>query len=292
MNRERLAMDGQAAGPVPATGRVPGSGRPNGFDRSAGARRAGVWAAALLVVAGGVFGIGSAVAQPATQALPAENSPSALAAFERFAEGLQSLDATFVQTLTDETGFEIARSEGRLAAEMPGRLDWEVIAPQPQRIVADGQELWNYEPALSQVIVQRQGALAAGSPLQVLAEPARVVSSFRVVDAEPLSAETLTLIEERRRSYAAGQEANGALSDPATWTGVRLIPLETPEGRHGEFTEVELWIDPAQKLGVIAFVDLFGQRTEMVMTSFLRNVEVPRSRFTFVLPDGVDVFRP
>lgn len=280
MNREQQAIEGAAAASAPgATGR--------GWCT----RQASRCAATLLVAAGVAFGAGTAAAQTAADEMPAE-SPAALAAFERFAEGLTSLEATFVQTLTDETGFEIARSEGRLAAEMPGRLDWEVIEPQPQRIVADGQELWNYEPSLSQVIVQRQGALAAGSPLQVLAEPARVASSFRVTDAEPLSADTLALIDARRSGYTEGQEESGALSDPATWTGLRLIPLETPEGRHGEFTEVELWIDPAQKLGVIAFVDLFGQRTEMVMTSFLRNVEVPASRFTFVLPDGVDVFRP
>ncbi|MFN4262283.1 MAG: LolA family protein [Thioalkalivibrionaceae bacterium] len=227
-------------------------------------------------------------ASPQSSPIAAASDSEALKIFERFAEGLKSLEATFVQTLTDETGFEIARSEGRLGAAMPGRLDWEVIEPQPQRIVADGQELWNYEPSLNQVIVQRQGALAAGSPLQVLADPARVASSFRVTIAEPLSSETLQLIDDRR----SNAEQSASISDPRTWTGLRLTPLDSPEGRDGEFSEVELWIDDQRNLGVIAFVDLFGQRTEMVMTSFIRNAELPASRFTFVLPDGVDVFRP
>jgi outer membrane lipoprotein carrier protein len=80
---------------------------------------------------------------------------------------LQSMQADFVQTNQDV----LRRSSGTMMLLRPGKLRWDVKRPQPQQIIADGKQLWVYDPSLAQVTRHKLGkADTATSPVALLSD--------------------------------------------------------------------------------------------------------------------------
>ncbi len=67
---------------------------------------------------------------------------------------IQSLEADFVQTILDNKGKVLQRSEGKLLLLRPGRFRWQVLRPIPQLIIANNTRLWIYDPDLEQVVIR------------------------------------------------------------------------------------------------------------------------------------------
>ena len=66
----------------------------------------------------------------------------------------ESLRARFLQTVFDEAGARLDESRGTVAFRRPYRFRWDYEAPEPQIIVADGENLWWYDADLEQVTVR------------------------------------------------------------------------------------------------------------------------------------------
>src|SRR5690606_27744491 len=70
-----------------------------------------------------------------------------------------------------------------VALSAPRMFRWEYEQPFPQLIVADGNDVWVYDPDLEQVTVRPQGREEQQSPLAVLIDPEQLERQFLVASA-------------------------------------------------------------------------------------------------------------
>lgn len=175
---------------------------------------------------------------------------------DAFTAGLKGLDGSFSQQVYDARGELREASSGRVQLSVPSLFRWEYTEPYPQLIVADGENVWIYEPDLEQVSVRPQGAGEADSPLAALVDPRQL---------------------ERR--YEIDEQAG---SDGLEW--LRL----TPKAEDGSFSSARLAFQGDQ-LARMELVDAVGQRTVIDFERWTRNPGFAAGTFTYTPPAGVDV---
>lgn len=173
---------------------------------------------------------------------------------ELFLGELHSYRADFRQTVVDAEGRMVDEARGELSFRRPGRFRWDYRDPYEQLILADGEQIWIYDPDLEQVTVRP--AADARSPMALLDGTRTLRESFEILN-EP--------------------EADGL-----QW--LRLQPLE-PEG---DFESVRVGLDRAE-LVVMIIEDSFGQVTTIELGNGVRNPSLDEGLFVFVPPEGVDV---
>jgi chaperone LolA len=175
-------------------------------------------------------------------------------ALDRFYTDTRTLAGRFTQTVRDGSGAVTEQSQGSFAIERPGRFRWDYEAPYEQTIVADGRELWVYEPDLDQVTV-------------------------RPIDEQTADAPGLLLSGARfpRELFEVSAQNDGWL-------------LLTPRRKDGSLGSVRLKL-AAGSVEALEIADGTGQTTRIEFTDTQRNVSVPADRFRFTPPPGVDVIR-
>ncbi len=65
-------------------------------------------------------------------------------------QSFQSMQANFVQSISDAQGGVSDQQSGTLIIQKPNQFRWEVTAPNAQLFISDGKTLWNVEPDLEQ----------------------------------------------------------------------------------------------------------------------------------------------
>lgn len=108
-----------------------------------------------------------------------DGRPRALTELHAFIDGASALRARFTQMSYDVNGQLSEQAKGELLLARPNRMRIEYREPFVQLIIADGRELWVYDPELEQVTVRRQPEADPGSPLLALVQPDRVEEVFR-----------------------------------------------------------------------------------------------------------------
>lgn len=191
--------------------------------------------------------------------LPLSAAADARVALDRFLKGLETYSAEFTQTLTDETDFVLQEAEGRFSIGLPDRLRWEVDAPFEQQIVADGEYLWIHDPELRQATVRPVDTALDATPLALLTQPYRLDEHFVVAEEEVAE-------------------------------GWRLVLR--PRAPDADFTQLKVDLGPEDELLGLAFMDVFGQRTEIHLQEAQRNPVLAPGEFEFTPPPGTDVYRP
>lgn len=186
---------------------------------------------------------------------PAAQAQSAKHALDEFFGGLQSLQARFEQTVT-QNGRVLQRTQGHLDILRPGRFRWEYESPFEQLIITDGRTLWVYEPDLEQVTRSRLDASVGNTPAILLSTDEPLDSLFTIVDAGP--------------------------KDNLDWT--MLEPLS----EQATFRRIFLGFG-AQGLMAMEIVDALDQTVRIRFSDLRRNVKLDPKRFEFVVPEGVDV---
>lgn len=172
---------------------------------------------------------------------------------ERFADGLNSLSGSFLQTIVDEDGFIVEESRGTLKFLAPDRFRWDYTEPFPQQLIADGARLWHFDESLDQVTVRDQPE-AAESPLLVLTRPELLDRFYRI-------------------------EASGRDDE------LQFVPLED----HGDFERAVLIFQNDTPRLLVLVDRLVGQTTQLELIDLQRNPALDASEFEFEPPDGVDV---
>jgi len=180
----------------------------------------------------------------------------ARARLDAFANGLHSLRGDFRQTVYDAHGNVTGSSSGTLALQAPRLFRWEVTGPYQQLIVADGRQVWVYEPDLEQATVRDQGAEEAHSPLTVLTDLSQLDTEFKATDA--------------------------GTHDGLEW--LRLVS----RAKEPQFEYAEIGFD-ARGLRRMVFKDTLGNRTKIAFSDWQRNLDLPANTFAFVPPKGTDV---
>ena len=173
-----------------------------------------------------------------------------------FTTGLKGLDGQFTQKVYDGGGKLKETSNGRVALSAPRLFRWEYNAPYEQLIVADGKQVWVYDPDLQQASKRPQGVEEASSPLAILLDPAKLDRDFTVKEA-------------------------GASN------GIEWLQL-TPKQADAAFKTAKLGFGKAG-LAEMEYVDALGQRTKISFSGWKRNPGFAKGTFVFVPAQGVDV---
>jgi outer membrane lipoprotein carrier protein len=185
----------------------------------------------------------------------AQTGPARLE-LERFAAGLDTLQARFEQQVITRDGLVEAESDGQVWLQRPGMFRWEYGGDFPEMVVADGSTVWLYDVTLEQVTIRDQSGLAADTPLTLLTDLSRLDAQFEVTELE--SDRDLSLLQLTARS---------------------------PEA---EFERVLLGFRD-DVLIMMAMEDAFGLRTEIHFRDIRRNPVLEASLFEFEIPPGTDV---
>lgn len=191
----------------------------------------------------------------AVAAMAAEAGP-ARSALESFADGLETFQAAFTQTVRSQDGGLQDQVSGRIWLQTPDRLRWEYQGDFPELIVADGEKIWIHDVTLQQVTVKPQSDQAADSPLLILADISQLDEQFRVTELGDLD-------------------------------GVALLELRSL-GAETEFERILLGFDQ-HGVALMAMEDAFGQRTEVHFAEASRNQALEAGLFQFVPPADADV---
>ena len=177
---------------------------------------------------------------------------------DRFTRGLKGLDGQFTQEVFDSKGKRKESSTGRVALSAPRLFRWEYVKPYPQLIIADGKQVWVYDPDLQQATVRAQGAEEENSPLAALIDPSRLDRDYRTAEVK----------------------GEG---------GLNWLELRPRQDGNAGFDHAQLGFDAQGQLARMRILDALGQRTEIVFTGWKRNPGFAAGTFRFTPPKGVDV---
>ena len=80
----------------------------------------------------------------------------------------QAMRATFIQTVYDQRHHLVHTARGKIAIAQPDKFRWEVNHPAPEIIVANGQQLWIYDPDLAEMTIRPLDQTLQDAPLFLL----------------------------------------------------------------------------------------------------------------------------
>ena len=176
---------------------------------------------------------------------------------DAFSRGIDGLSANFAQRVYGPNGDVKDKSGGTVKLRAPRQFRWEVTQPFPQLIVADGDNLWVYDPDLEQVNVRNQSAEENSSPLAVLIDPSELERQFTVKE--------------------------GGRSQGLDW-----LELRPKKPEDAPFERARLGFGAAG-LVRMDLHDGLGQRTVLGFSAWKRNPAFAADTFAFTPPAGVDV---
>ncbi|WP_373020346.1 outer membrane lipoprotein carrier protein LolA [Thiomicrorhabdus sp.] len=168
---------------------------------------------------------------------------------------LKTFSADFDQIQPDEERFTTNASSGYFKLQRPGKLVWHYLKPEPQKIVADGINLWVQDDDLEQVTVRPINDIKSEIPL-----------SWLLYD-EPIE-DRFTIIHE---GSANGKQRYNLKPKEATYFQSIEIVLQG-----GQMTEVWMY-QSADNVTRVRFKNI------------KMNLTVPADEFKFKLPKGYDL---
>ncbi len=206
-----------------------------------------------------LFQISFVQAGDAVQAEDARSTTASSAAHQlgQLLAKMETLDADFQQRILDAKGSRLQEVSGHLSLARPGKFYWETENPFPQTVVSDGETLWLYDPDLEQVTVQQMDPSQSRTPAMLLSG-------------------NIDSIEERFTIKLTRESAQ--------FKEFLLIPT----GQESLFEELRLSF-VADELASLLLSDSLGQRTSIELFATKLNPELAEDRFTFAIPEGVDV---
>lgn len=174
-----------------------------------------------------------------------------------FTTGLKGLDGQFVQQVHDGGGKLKETSNGRVALSAPRLFRWEYNKPYEQLIVADGKQVWVYDPDLKQATVREQGVEEQNSPLSALIDPGKLDQQFNVKET--------------------GNQG-----------GLEWLTLTPKREGDANFQSARLGFD-GKGLAQMEVIDAVGQRTTIKFSAWKRNPSFAGGTFKYAPGPGVDV---
>jgi len=179
-----------------------------------------------------------------------------------FFNEVTTLQASFSQKVTDETGMTLDSSTGVFYLSRPGRFRWDYHGfdadePEGQQIISDGKLITFYQPDM-QTASQRSFADAVEQvPTMVLVQSGGDLDKyFTVNDFGP--------------------------ADGLSWVTLK------PKDENGGYRELMLGF-ASSVLKAIVITDGLGNETRMKLSNVKSNLAIKDSVFRFDVPDGVDL---
>lgn len=83
--------------------------------------------------------------------------------------GVSLFSAKFAQVVYDSKGKELQRAGGDLLVQRPNRFNWHTTTPDESLIVADGKDVWVYDPFVEQVTALKLKDAVLNTPFVLIA---------------------------------------------------------------------------------------------------------------------------
>ncbi|OGT46240.1 MAG: outer membrane lipoprotein carrier protein LolA [Gammaproteobacteria bacterium RIFCSPHIGHO2_12_FULL_41_20] len=175
---------------------------------------------------------------------------------------IQTMQAHFTQTIFDNHGKAVQRSEGRMAFQRSGRFRWDVQRPIPQLIIVNGERLWIYDADLQQVVIRSLRQSAGEVPALLLSSSnTSLQADFRVREQKPKS---------------TGGRAN--------WRWFVLTPKE----HDNMFEQIHVGFQQGE-VRAMRLLDHLGHATFIEFQRIQLNTALSPTLFSFTPKKGVDV---
>lgn len=94
---------------------------------------------------------------------------------------LQTSRANFTQTVMNSRGQILQQISGKMTIQRPGCFRWEVMQPNKQLLIADGQRILFYDIDLQQITIQKQKTADTDSPAALLSESPKNLTQLFVI---------------------------------------------------------------------------------------------------------------
>lgn len=173
----------------------------------------------------------------------------------RLLQPLESLSGKFQQTLTDERGEVLQKSNGNFSVQRPGKLRWKTGEPFPQLLVTNNKQLWLYDPDLEQVTIRPVDDRMKETPALLLGGK----------------------VEEIRGSFNVSSD-DGAYQ-------------LTPKRAEAPFKTMEIRFGKKGLPSTMTVRDSMGQTTKIEFSGMEANPRLSAAMFNFDPPAGTDVIR-
>jgi chaperone LolA len=173
-----------------------------------------------------------------------------------FLTELESFQADFTQTLSNEQGVTLETSSGVVYMQNPSKFRWVYQEPYAQLIVTDGKTLWLYDEDLAQVSIRDIEESINNTPAAIISGQENIDKYYVTVDMGKIE-------------------------------GYDWIEL-TPKDVENQYNSVRLGFDD-NNLGMMIMFDNLGQVTRIDFHNPVRNKRFGGPLFTFETPEGVDV---
>jgi outer membrane lipoprotein carrier protein len=202
------------------------------------------------VIRGAVLGVSLLLAPTLVGATPAD-----VDALDALLTPVSTLTARFTQTVLGAHLEVLQSGEGQLRIARPGKFRWEMKAPYPQLIVANGERVYVYDEDLEQVQIKPIAEAFDGTPARVLAG-----------ETDALAAEfDVSRVESKPETFRLSPRADGA-----------------------PYRELRLSFD-GKVISAIEVMDSLGQLTQVQLFDVHVNQPIDEASFAFDVPAGVDV---
>jgi len=183
----------------------------------------------------------------------AENNKDPL---QDFLSDFKSMEANFVQSLINEDGEELEKTEGLLYLQQPGKIHWSYETPYAQKIITNGDVLWMYDEDLEQLTIREIGNAINETPAGIILGNNDIAEHFVQVDM-------------------------GVIED-FDW-----IEL-TPKNLEAQYRNIRLGFEKS-RLRMMIILDNLGQTTRIDFSNVKKNQQLSSMLFEFEIPEGVDV---
>lgn len=178
---------------------------------------------------------------------------------EKALDTMTTYEAEFIQVVKEAQGFREEKSSGKVWVQRPGKFNWRYDkGPQKMDIVADGVNLWIYQPALAQVMVYALSEIDKDLPISWLASSQPIAKRYNT-----------RKLEDR--------------GDGLSW-----FDLQNKKGGTQEIAFIELALQgDVMKEVVITGSD--GKETRVSFKAAKRNVPMNASQFEYRPAPNIDI---
>ena len=170
---------------------------------------------------------------------------------------IQSIQASFKQTIFSSENDVIDYSEGSFLLKKPGKIIWKFTAPSIKKIVVFNQKITTYDSDLNQVLIVPFSDRYQSSLANILLKNDSLMSYYQI------SSETTN---ENFYSVVLVQKGSNDLFTRMKITVVEML-----------LTKIKLW-------------DTSGQSIDIRFDNIILNASLSDASFKFSIPKGADVF--
>lgn len=180
-------------------------------------------------------------------------------------DGARDFSAGFEQALTNAVTKRATKSEGKVFFKKVGKMRWDYTTPEPRMVLADGTQLWLWEPEDKQAF--RQGLASSQLPaaLAFLTGHGKLIDEFSIGEAKP-----------------------GAYGKP----GETVLEL-APRQPSAQVQRVFFVVEPATSyVRETVVVDAQGNTNHLAFRDIKVNTGLPDALFAWTPPAGTRVIDP